>query len=355
MFTIVIYTPITHADNVRKALADTGAGAIGNYDSCSFSSRGYGRFRPLLNSNPFIGKHQEVETVEEERIETVVMADKVPQVISAVRAAHPYEEPAIHLISVFDYKSFIPSSVSINRTLPTTTPVNPVSTNLTNVTTSSTSSSSNLSLSPLSIVLEGLDGVGKSTIGKALAYRLNGKYLRTPPDSMLAYREYFSPYKSEPLTTEELALRKAYYMVGNFMAGNEMKDTVSQGVSVVMDRYYASTIAYLYGKTTGIIPNPGSIEYNWPNQLPKPKYQFVLTLPHTDRIARRAQRINEKETKEEEELRKEVTVGMNIQRIYTDCFSCIEIPLDITDNVEQSVDKILARIMEEERKDAGIK
>jgi hypothetical protein len=108
MYSIVIYVPVTHADAVRAALAASGAGAVGEYDSCSFSCRGHGRFRPLSGANPFIGSAGGgVEVVEEERIETIVLDADVRRVVAAVKAAHPYEEPAFHLSAVLDYKLFL--------------------------------------------------------------------------------------------------------------------------------------------------------------------------------------------------------------------------------------------------------
>ena len=52
----VVFVPLSHADIVRQALGEVGAGKIRNYDFCSFSSRGTGRFRGNKNSNPTIGK-----------------------------------------------------------------------------------------------------------------------------------------------------------------------------------------------------------------------------------------------------------------------------------------------------------
>jgi len=97
LFSLVVYVPLTHAANVRAALASSGAGSIGNYDSCSFSSKGVGRFRPLAGSNAFIGGVGKVEEVEEERIETEVLEERLKAVLTAVKAAHPYEQPAIHV------------------------------------------------------------------------------------------------------------------------------------------------------------------------------------------------------------------------------------------------------------------
>ena len=94
---IAVFTPLSHAEAVRKALADAGAGHIGKYDSCSFSSRGIGRFRGGKGTNPFIGKPGTLENIEEERIEVVCPAAILEKVLSAVKKAHPYEEPAIDI------------------------------------------------------------------------------------------------------------------------------------------------------------------------------------------------------------------------------------------------------------------
>ena len=91
---IVIYTPVDHADDVRRVLGENRAGKIGNYDSCSFSARGIGRFRPGEGSDPFSGERGKIESVEEERIETVCPRKIAGDVIEAVRNVHPYEEMA---------------------------------------------------------------------------------------------------------------------------------------------------------------------------------------------------------------------------------------------------------------------
>lgn len=102
LYSLVTFAPVTHADAVRAALASSGAGAQGAYDSCSFSCTGFGRFRPLPGANPFLGREGDLETVEEERIETDVSGANLSRVLAALRAAHPYEEPAIHVIALAD-------------------------------------------------------------------------------------------------------------------------------------------------------------------------------------------------------------------------------------------------------------
>lgn len=94
---IAVFVPASHGDAVRKAFAEADAGHIGNYDSCSFTSRGTGRFRALEGTKPFIGEIGKTEEVEEERIEVICAHNKLEKVLQAVRAVHPYEEPAIDI------------------------------------------------------------------------------------------------------------------------------------------------------------------------------------------------------------------------------------------------------------------
>jgi dinuclear metal center YbgI/SA1388 family protein len=91
---LVVYVPETHADLVREAIGNAGAGHIGNYSHCTFNGRGIGTFLPLEGANPFIGKSGTLEQVEEVRIETIVPASLQNKVISAMLKAHPYEEVA---------------------------------------------------------------------------------------------------------------------------------------------------------------------------------------------------------------------------------------------------------------------
>ena len=94
---IVVFVPESAADDVRKVLADSGTGSIGAYDSCSFSSKGIGRFRPLAGSQPHIGQQGQLEEVVEERIEVVCDRQILEQVIIRLKEAHPYEEPAVDI------------------------------------------------------------------------------------------------------------------------------------------------------------------------------------------------------------------------------------------------------------------
>ena len=68
---IVVFVPELHADVLREAIGKFGAGRIGNYGYCSFSSKGFGRFKPMEGAHPAIGEVGKLEMVPEERIEVV--------------------------------------------------------------------------------------------------------------------------------------------------------------------------------------------------------------------------------------------------------------------------------------------
>lgn len=96
-YKLCFYVPETHVEQVKSAVFGAGAGHIGNYDCCAFQVRGEGQFRPLAGSQPFIGQADKVEVVPEYRVETIVTEAHLQAAISALRLAHPYEEPAIDL------------------------------------------------------------------------------------------------------------------------------------------------------------------------------------------------------------------------------------------------------------------
>lgn len=98
LYKIVTYVPQSHIEKVRQAMWSAGAGTIGAYDSCSYTSEGNGTFRAQEGCNPFIGKINELHTEPELRLEMVVPKDKSGRVVAAIHSAHPYEEPAIDIL-----------------------------------------------------------------------------------------------------------------------------------------------------------------------------------------------------------------------------------------------------------------
>lgn len=90
----VTFVPDTHAEQVRAALFNAGAGNIGNYDSCSYNLRGEGTFRAKDNARPFVGEIGELHFESETRIETIIPTFKQNDILRTLLAVHPYEEPA---------------------------------------------------------------------------------------------------------------------------------------------------------------------------------------------------------------------------------------------------------------------
>lgn len=92
---LVVTVPHGASEGVARAAGDAGAGIIGNYSSCAFLNDGVGQFLPGEGARPTIGHVGTFERVNETRIEMTCHAERVAQVIAAIRRAHPYEEPAL--------------------------------------------------------------------------------------------------------------------------------------------------------------------------------------------------------------------------------------------------------------------
>lgn len=101
-YKLIVFVPISHADAVREAMGEAGAGRFGNYSFCSFSTRGTGRFRPEAGANPAIGEIGKPETVEEERIEVICSEATLDPVITAIKSVHPYDEIAYEVYRLED-------------------------------------------------------------------------------------------------------------------------------------------------------------------------------------------------------------------------------------------------------------
>ncbi|GAC1468421.1 MAG: Nif3-like dinuclear metal center hexameric protein [Isosphaeraceae bacterium] len=94
-FKVVVFTPESDRDTVLSAAFEAGAGRIGAYEQCSFSSTGEGTFFGTPGSNPTLGQPGRRETARELRVELICSAESLPSVLSAIRLAHSYEEPAV--------------------------------------------------------------------------------------------------------------------------------------------------------------------------------------------------------------------------------------------------------------------
>jgi len=93
-YKLVVFVPETYLEKVSAAIFNAGAGVIGNYDHCSFSSLGTGTYRPFKGAEPYRGKSGKIEKAKEFRLEILVDTKKIKKVVSAMKKAHPYEEVA---------------------------------------------------------------------------------------------------------------------------------------------------------------------------------------------------------------------------------------------------------------------
>ena len=91
---LVVFIPREALDSVRDALFSAGAGRIGDYERCSWYTAGTDTFKGGAGTTPALGESGREERVSELRLETVFPEERHEDVLSALRAAHPYEEPA---------------------------------------------------------------------------------------------------------------------------------------------------------------------------------------------------------------------------------------------------------------------
>jgi len=101
-YKLVVFIPVESAAKVSNAVFAAGAGVIGNYSHCGFAAEGQGSFLPLEGAQPFLGKKGKFEKVPEIRFETIVSAENLHNVVTAMKRAHPYETPAFDCYKLYD-------------------------------------------------------------------------------------------------------------------------------------------------------------------------------------------------------------------------------------------------------------
>ncbi len=99
---LVFYVPVESTQDVLEAVFDAGAGAIGGYTECAWLVEGSGQFRPGPGAAPAVGSVGSLERLPENRVEVTLPRHRRRHVVAALRAAHPYEEPALHVIETAD-------------------------------------------------------------------------------------------------------------------------------------------------------------------------------------------------------------------------------------------------------------
>jgi len=127
----------------------------------------------------------------------------------------------------------------------------------------------------LFIVVEGLDGTGKTTFAQALAHALGAAYLKTPPEEISRFRADLD----DVLGRDPMA-RQLFYASGVAAASARVRELRARGRHVVVDRYWASTCVYA---SLGSIPvDLHDLDY----RLERPDYTFFLDLPEKERRRR---------------------------------------------------------------------
>jgi len=97
---LVVFCPESHAEKVREAIFEAGAGKIGKYDSCSYNLSGFGSFKAGDDTNPYVGKKNEIHYENEIRIETIFPNYLQSVIINKMLTVHPYEEVAYDIYSL---------------------------------------------------------------------------------------------------------------------------------------------------------------------------------------------------------------------------------------------------------------
>lgn len=102
MLKLIYYVPESHLESTKQAIFSAGAGGIGNYEHCAWQVKGIGQFKPIKGADPYIGELGELEQVDEWRVETIVIEENAKAVAKALKASHPYEEPAFEFIQIIE-------------------------------------------------------------------------------------------------------------------------------------------------------------------------------------------------------------------------------------------------------------
>ena len=97
---IFTFAPLDKVEQVREAIFKAGGGQIGNYSECSFNAQGTGTFKGNEGSNPYVGEMGKQHQEDEIKIEVIFPAWLENNIVSAMRAAHPYEEVAYDIITL---------------------------------------------------------------------------------------------------------------------------------------------------------------------------------------------------------------------------------------------------------------
>lgn len=102
MLKLIYYVSESHLESTKQAIFNAGAGGIGAYQQCAWQVKGIGQFEPIGSAQPFVGKINQLEQLEEWRVETIVANHHASAVKQALIYSHPYEEPAFEFLQLIE-------------------------------------------------------------------------------------------------------------------------------------------------------------------------------------------------------------------------------------------------------------
>ena len=102
MYKLNFFVPMEDKKRVKEALFELGVGKHENYDRCSFEILGTGQFRPINNANPHTGELNQLERVQEYKIEMVCSDELIKKAVEVLKEVHPYEEVAYEVFKMED-------------------------------------------------------------------------------------------------------------------------------------------------------------------------------------------------------------------------------------------------------------
>lgn len=100
MYKLIFYAPKNACEKIKSSVFSTGAGKLGNYEQCSFEVSGLGQFKPVEGATPHLGSVGALEKVEELKVEILCLKENIVAAVEAMKAAHPYEEPAFEILAL---------------------------------------------------------------------------------------------------------------------------------------------------------------------------------------------------------------------------------------------------------------
>jgi structural toxin protein (hemagglutinin/hemolysin) RtxA len=99
-YILCFYVPEEYAETVKNKVFEAGAGRLGDYENCCWQTLGEGQFRPVQGAMPFIGEQNRLERLKEFKVEMICQSNELKAVVQALKKAHPYEEPAFHVLKL---------------------------------------------------------------------------------------------------------------------------------------------------------------------------------------------------------------------------------------------------------------